>query len=92
MFTRATRDKQKDLWRLFGETARKSNQESRNIKAGMSDLLGLYGLLRHFVKVRNPADDRVAAELHVFSLSCWLSPWSLQRSVGISHCESWASR
>ena len=36
----------------------------------MGDLMGLYGLLRHFSEDRVPADARIAAELRNFQLAC----------------------
>ena len=40
------------------------------IKASMGDLMGLYGLLRHYSEDRVPADRRIAAELHNMQLAC----------------------
>ena len=64
------RGKHQDLCRLFNEQARKTNEEALTIKASMSDLLGLYGLLRHFVEARLPADGRIGAEVHNFQMVC----------------------
>ena len=36
----------------------------------MSDMLGMYGLLRHFAETRCPADARIATELRLFAMSC----------------------
>ena len=66
----ATRHKQRDLWRIFSESGRKVNESCHRVKAGMSDLLGLYGLLRHFVEVRVPAYDGIAVQLRIFQLGC----------------------
>ena len=70
IFPQSGRKKQKDLPRLFGETGRKANAEGKSIKANMSEMLGLYGLLRHFVETRCPADARIATELRLFAMSC----------------------
>ena len=70
MFPVATRHKQRDLWRIFSESGRKVNESCHRVKAGMSDLLGLYGLLRHFVEVRVPAYDGIAVQLRIFQLGC----------------------
>ena len=70
VFPQSGRKKQRDLPRLFGETGRKANAEGKSIKASMSDMLGLYGLLRHFVETRCPADERIATELRLFAMSC----------------------
>ena len=69
-FPGQTKRKQKDLCRLFNEQARKTNEDALTIKASMSDLLGLYCLLRHFVEVRLPEDRRMAAEVYNFQLVC----------------------
>ena len=69
-FPRSSQHKQKDLCRLFNEQAQKTNTEKLTIKASMGDLMGLYGLLRHFSEGRVPADRRIAAELHNFQLAC----------------------
>ena len=63
MYSRSSREKQRDLVRLFSEPGRKANAESKSIKASMDELLGLYGLLRHFVEPRCPAGARIAAQL-----------------------------
>ena len=62
--------KQTNLCRLFNEQARKTNEDALTIKASMSDLLGLYCPLRHFVEVRLPEDRRMAAEVYNFQLVC----------------------
>ena len=36
----------------------------------MSDLLGLYGLVRHFVEARVPRDPRIADVIYNFELAC----------------------
>ena len=69
-FSRASNHKQTKLHRLFNEQARKPNADSLTVKASMGDLMGLYGLLRHFSEVRIPADRRLAAELHHMQLAC----------------------
>ena len=69
-YPRQTKGKQKVLCRLFNEHAQKANEDALAIKASMSDLLGLYGLLRHFVEARLPEDRRMAAEVYNFQLVC----------------------
>ena len=69
-FPSTSRAKQKDLHRVFSESGRHTNDEHNTIKVGMSDLLHLYGLLRHFTEVRCPASQKVDAEMQVFQLSC----------------------
>ena len=69
-FSRTGHHKQKNLCRLFNEQARKTNEDSLTIKASMGDLMGLYGLLRHYSEDRVPADRRIAAELHNMQLAC----------------------
>ena len=69
-FSCSSKHKQRDLCRLFNDHAQKTNEDHLTIKGGMSDLLGLYGLLRHFVETRVPADRRIAAEVDNFHLVC----------------------
>ena len=66
----ATKHKQRYVWRIFAEHARNTNESCHRVKAGMSDMLGLYGLLRHFVEVRAPTDDGIAVQLRIFQLGC----------------------
>ena len=70
VFPQSGRKKQRDLPRLFSETGRKANAEGKSIKGSMGEMLGLYGLLRHFVETRCPADERIATELRLFAMSC----------------------
>ena len=70
VFPFATRHKQRDLWRFFADRGRTTNEHCQRVKAGMSDMLGLYGLLRHFVEVRAPAGEGIAVQLRIFQLSC----------------------
>ena len=70
IFPRASQHKQRGLWKLFNESGRKTNEEHKSIKASMGELLGLYGLMRHFVEARCTTDNRVDAELRIFHLSC----------------------
>ena len=55
---------------LFAESLRDSNQSAETIKGSMSDLLSLYGLLRHFAETRIAADPRMSPVLRNFQLVC----------------------
>ena len=70
LYPQSARKKQRDLVRIFRESGRKANADCKGIKASMGDLMGLYGLLRHFVEARCPADARIAPHLRLFAMSC----------------------
>ena len=55
---------------LFDVYCQKHNEDAETIKGPMSELLGLYGVLRHFTETRLPADPRISAELTNFQLVC----------------------
>ena len=55
---------------LFDKYWQHLNEDAETIKGSMSDLLGLYGLLRHFFEARIPTDPRISAELYNFQLVC----------------------
>ena len=77
------KEKQRDLVRIFREAGRKSNTESKCLKASMSELMGLYGLLRHFVETRCPADARIAPQLRLFAMSCKAVDMLLEAKRGL---------
>ena len=83
VYPQAARKKQRDLVRIFREAGRKANAESKCIKANMSDLMGLYGLLRHFVETRCPADARIAPQLRLFAMSCKAVDMLLEAKRGL---------
>ena len=55
---------------LFNDHSQERNENAESIKGSMSDLLGMYGVLRHWTEVRMPADPRIAAEVYNFQLVC----------------------
>ena len=63
--------KRPECYKLLTEQARKVHEEANTVKASMGDLLGLYGVLRHFVEISEHRDDaRIAAEVQNFFLVC----------------------
>ena len=55
-FPQASRHTSSKLWRVF-DSHRSSGGEHEKIRASSSELLGLYGLLRHFVETQVPAES-----------------------------------
>lgn len=67
-FPSASTSKSRVLYQIFDP--RRSPKEER-LKCSASELLGMYGLLRHFVETRIPADDeRVALQVASFYACC----------------------
>ena len=62
--------KPKYLWKMFCDTQAEKNTQHRGLRAGMSDQLALYTLLRHFVEARIRHPDAISAEVKQFSLVC----------------------
>ena len=56
--------------RIFDEYGAKSNSEHDTIKAAASEVLSLYGALRHWVEVRMPKDARVTRNVEAFLAAC----------------------
>jgi hypothetical protein len=59
----------KQLHRVFSEWRRSSGNEPSKVKASASELLGLYGLLRHFMDTMVP-NDVLLPELASFRALC----------------------
>ena len=55
--------------KLFDQHRQEVHEEHRTIKAGMSELLGLYALLRHFLESRVPPRSAIAHDIHLFALA-----------------------
>ena len=55
---------------LFDAYWQQHNENAETIKGPMSELLGVYGVMRHFTEARIPADPRISAELYNFQLVC----------------------
>jgi len=47
------------LWRIFNDYGRQANQDHSTIKCSASEMIGLYGLLRHYMETRVPPDPRL---------------------------------
>lgn len=56
--------------RLFDDYGAKANAEHDTIKASASEVLSLYGALRHFVETRLPDDPRVQPHVEAFLAAC----------------------
>ena len=55
---------------VFNEWRRETNESHGAVKAGMSELLGLYSLLRHFVETRVGDTSKIGKEVEIFLLTC----------------------
>lgn len=69
MFPMASSAKAKELHRVFS-TWRNHDGELESIRGQASELLGLYGLLRHYVETVIGDDPRVAAHKASFDAAC----------------------
>ena len=68
-FPHAANAKAKQLHRVF-DSHRHSSVEPSKVRCSASELLGLYGLLRHFVEIRVGENVAIAAELLSFKAAC----------------------
>ena len=57
------------LWRIFDEYGQEANDGHGTLKCNSSELLGLYGILRHFAEFM-VTDPRLADEKSTFLLCC----------------------
>jgi hypothetical protein len=69
IFPRASRAKCKQLCRVF-DVHRESDKSPDSVRASCSEMLGLYGLLRHFVDVSVPRIPELAAQRASFDAVC----------------------
>ena len=73
-FPGSTREAKGTKWNqlqaIFDEWRRGKHEEKGTIKASMSELLGLYGMLRHFVDLRTSDLARMSEEVYLFRLTC----------------------
>jgi hypothetical protein len=67
---KSKRHQGRNLARVFNESGARHNSEHQHLKCSASEVLSLYGLLRHFVDSRLAGDRRVAAEVLSFKLAC----------------------
>lgn len=68
-FPKHGKTKAKQLYRVF-DSHRASASEPEKVKCSCAELLGLYGLLRHFVEVEVGRPDEIRAELASFHAAC----------------------
>ena len=66
------RNKGRALWRIFDEWGEEANNNKDKLACSASELLSLYGLLRHFFECRVAPDARIAAELASYQCVCKL--------------------
>ena len=69
-FPLASRAKSKDLHRVFDEFRSGSSEEHERLKCSASELLGLYGMLRHYVATRVPHHPDLAAKRASWEALC----------------------
>ncbi len=69
-FPLAHTSKSKSLYRVFDVYRSSASAEADRLKCAASELLGLYGLLRHFVEVHVGRRDEIAAQREVFDQAC----------------------
>ena len=55
---------------IFSDWRHDTHVQHGTMNASMSELLGLYGLLRHFVEVRVVDHTLIAEEVYLFGLTC----------------------
>ena len=67
---RSGTSKEKALWMIFNEWRQETHANHGTMKASMSELLGLYALLRHFVEARVADHTQIADEVYLFGLTC----------------------
>ena len=61
----------RQLWRIFSDRAAASNSEAGAVKCSSSELLSLYGMMRHWAHERLPRDsDAIRPQLDCFLLAC----------------------
>lgn len=70
-FPCSKRHKSRTLWQLFNEYHPNTlSDEPANFKCQVTEMLALYGLLRHFIETRIEPDGRMAAEVESFYACC----------------------
>ncbi len=69
MFPMFTKVKSSQLHRIF-DSRRESSEHPEKIKGTASELLGLYGLLRHFVETLVPDDEVLSQQRSSFQTLC----------------------
>ena len=62
--------KYNELKLVFNQWRREANESHGTVKAGMSELLGLYSLLRHFVQTQVKDTTKISREVDIFLSTC----------------------
>lgn len=91
-FPAASRAKAKVLHRVFDEYRSQSSQEAEKLKCTASELLGLYGLLRHFIETRVGDHADLAAKRASFQAACSCLDLILFAKRGLASCDEVAPR
>ena len=83
VFPQHRRHQARALWRVFDAYHEKKNREHEGVKIQSSQLLTLYGLLRHFAEVRLGDDVRIADEIRCFGLLCKAVDYIMMAKHGV---------
>ena len=67
-FPKDRRHQMKNAWKVFAEE--RNHDESRKLKCDASELLNVYGMMRHFVDTRIGSEEAVSAEVASFRAAC----------------------
>ena len=67
-FPKDRRHQMKNGWKVFDEA--RNHDESRKLKCDASELLNVYGMMRHFVDTRIGNEEAVSAEVASFRAAC----------------------
>jgi hypothetical protein len=89
-FPLAHTSKSKSLYRVFDVYRSSASTEAGRLKSSASELLGLYGLLRHFVEVHVGRRDDIAAEREVFDQACTMLDLIMSAKRGEQEICLWA--
>lgn len=90
-FPLAHTSKSKSLYRVFDVYRSSASTEADRLKSSASELLGLYGLLRHFVEVHVGRRDDIAAQREVFDQACTMLDLIMSAKRGEQDICLWAS-
>lgn len=91
-FPAAGRAKAKALHKVFDEYRSQSSQEADKLKCTASELLGLYGLLRHFIETRVGSPEDLSAKRTSFDAVCLCLDLILMAKRGLASCREVAPR
>ncbi len=84
----ATATKDKALFRIFDAYRRDAANEVQRLKCSASELLGVYGLIRHLIEVFVGRRDAIAPQRHAFDQACSAVDLILHAKYGAATCSS----